>query len=110
MQETTQKNTGNKREKIFAKHAKPHGKSVLAFHIIDALAAATEHLTILQIQKHIRKACGYFFHHDAIMFCINNMHLYCNSISVDAKRLPARRSKAFAFKITINTTIHNEHS
>lgn len=102
MQETTQKNTGKTREKLFAKHAKPHGQSVLVFRIIDILSEADDYLTILQIQKQIKKQYGLYYYHTVIMYCINNLHIYCNTLQLDKKRLPAKRNKAFAFKISIN--------
>ncbi len=102
MQEIPQKTTGKIREKLFKRSAKPHGQSVLVFRIIDMLSATDEHLTILQIQKKIQAQSRCFYSHHAIMYTINNLHLYCDTLALDSKRLPAKRNKAFAFKISIN--------
>jgi len=110
----TAKNHQKNKEKIFSKCAKPHGKSVLPFYIIDILitawAAKTGPLSILSIQKEIQSRKRIFYDANAIQASINNLHLYSDTIEVITTQIRAGRSRAKGFTIQFINTSNNGHT
>jgi len=98
----------NNKKIIFAQTLKPYGHRVITFHMLDALLAAAEPLSISQLRKAVHKISKINYSGNAFR---NNINCLANMQNITLHITEKKQGDTVAkfFSITINpTTKQNE--